>query len=139
MRTLGIDHGSVRIGLAVSDELGMIAQPLEWVAAVPFEAFVRRLEGLLEEKQVSRIVVGLPRNMDGSYGPAAAAVREFVAALAAVVRVPIKTWDERLTTAQAHRALASAGVRHRKRRGAVDAMAAAILLQSYLDAQAALG
>ena len=78
MRILALDHGSVRIGVAVSDELKIIAQPLEFIAAEPFAAFLERLQQILREKEVELIVVGLPRNMNGSYGPAAQKVQEFV-------------------------------------------------------------
>jgi len=133
MRILAIDHGSRRIGIAVSDELKMIAQPLEFIPAEPFADFLARLQELLEEKEVELILVGLPRNMDGSHGPAAQKVQEFIAALKSNVTVPIRTWDERLTSAQANRLLIQGNVRRDKRKEKVDKMAAAILLQSYLD------
>ena len=133
MRILAIDHGSKRIGIAVSDELKMIAQPLEFILAKPFPAFLARLQELIRDKEVESILVGLPRNMDGSYGPAAQKVQEFVVALKGVLSVPIKTWDERLTSAQANRLLIQGNVRRDKRKEKVDKMAAAILLQSYLD------
>ncbi len=136
MRVLALDPGSVRIGVAISDELGMIAQPLEFIAAEPFADFLERLQQLLASRSVELIVVGLPRNMDGSYGPAAVKAQEFVAALEAAVPIPIRTWDERLTSVQANRLLTEANVRRDKRKGKVDQMAAAILLQSFLDAQA---
>lgn len=134
MRTLAIDHGTVRIGLAISDELGMIAQPLEFVLAEPADKFQARLKEVITEKQVELLLVGMPRNMDGTYGPAAIKVREFIEVLKTVVTVPIKTWDERLTSAQANRLLIQADVRRDQRKQKVDKMAAAILLQSYLDA-----
>ena len=133
MRILAIDHGSKRIGIAVSDELKMIAQPLEFILAEPFPAFLARLQELIRDKEVESILVGLPRNMDGSYGPAAQKVQEFVVALKGVLSVPIKTWDERLTSAQANRLLIQGNVRRDKRKEKVDKMAAALLLQSYLD------
>jgi putative holliday junction resolvase len=133
MRILALDHGSRRIGVAVSDELKMIAQPLEFVPAEPYAGFLARLKELLLEKEVELVLVGMPRNMDGSYGPAAQKVEEFVAALAASITVPIKTWDERLTSVQANRLLIQGNVRRDKRKEKVDKMAAAILLQSYLD------
>jgi putative Holliday junction resolvase len=133
MRILALDHGTKRIGLAVSDELGVIALPLEFVPAEPFEKFLARLGEVIAEKNVEQLLVGMPRNMDGSYGPAAEKVREFVAALKAAVAIPIKTWDERLTSAQANRFLIQANVRRDKRKEKVDQTAAAILLQSYLD------
>lgn len=133
MRVLAIDHGTKRIGIALSDELKMIAQPLEFIPAEPFAAFVERLKAILREKEVEQIVVGMPRNMDGSYGPAAQKVREFVTALKEAVTIPIQLWDERLTSAQANRLLIQSDVRRDKRKEKVDKMAAAILLQSYLD------
>ena len=136
MRVLAIDHGSKRMGIAVSDELKMIAQPLEFIPAEPFPAFLARLEEIIRDKEVESILVGLPRNMDGSYGPAALKVQDFVAALKGALSVPIKTWDERLTSAQANRLLIQGNVRRDKRKEKVDKMAAAILLQSYLDSLA---
>jgi putative Holliday junction resolvase len=133
MRILALDHGTKRIGIAVSDELKIIAQPLEFVPAEPFAVFLKRLKELLAEKEVEMVLVGMPRNMNGSYGPAAAKVEEFVAALRVAVTVPITTWDERLTSAQANRFLIQGNVRREKRKEKVDKMAAAILLQSYLD------
>jgi putative holliday junction resolvase len=133
MRILALDHGTKRIGVAVSDELKMIAQPLEFIPAEPFAGFLERLRALLVAKEVELIIVGLPRNMDGSYGPAVVKVQDFVAALKNAVTVPIKTWDERLTSAQANRFLIQGQVRREKRKEKVDQTAAAILLQSYLD------
>jgi putative Holliday junction resolvase len=139
MRILALDHGTRRIGVAISDELKMIAQPLEFIAAEPFIEVVARLKQIIQEKQVELIVVGMPRNMDGSYGPAAARVQEFVSELKKMVPLRIKKWDERLTTAQANRVLIGANVRRQERKQKVDKMAAAILLQSYLDAIGATG
>ena len=137
MRILALDPGSKRVGVALSDELKLIAQPLEFIPAEPFAAFLNRLKTLLQEKAVELILVGMPRNMDGSYGPAALKVQEFVAALRTALTVPIKTWDERLTTAQANRLLIQGKVRRDKRKIKVDQTAAAILLQSYLDSLSA--
>jgi putative Holliday junction resolvase len=137
MRILALDHGTKRIGVALSDELKMIAHPLEFVPAEPFVGFLDRLKELLSEKEVELILVGMPRNMNGSYGPAAFKVEEFVATLRRSVTVPVKTWDERLTSAQANRYLIEGNVRRDKRKEKVDQMAAAILLQSYLDSLAA--
>ena len=85
MRILALDHGTKRIGIAVSDELKMIAQPLEFVPAEPFEQFAARLQDLISEKEVELILLGMPRNMNGSYGPAAEKVEEFAAALKAAL------------------------------------------------------
>jgi putative Holliday junction resolvase len=133
VRILALDHGTKRIGVAVSDELKLIAQPLEYIDTEPFADFLHRLKQLLREKEVELILIGLPRNMDGSYGHAALKIQQFVAALNGALTVPIKTWDERLTSVQANRLLIDAGVRRDKRKQKVDKMAAAILLQSYLD------
>ena len=121
------------MGIAVSDELKMIAQPLEYIPAEPFAKFLERLKELLRDKEVELVVVGLPRNMDGSYGPAALKVQDFVAVLKGAITIPIKTLDERLTSVQANRFLIEGNVRREKRKEKVDKMAAAILLQSYLD------
>jgi putative Holliday junction resolvase len=136
VRVLAIDHGSKRMGLALSDELKLIAQPLEFFPAEPLAAFVARLQELIRQKEVEQILVGLPRNMNGSYGPAAEKVQEFVAVLQGALTVPIKTWDERLTSVQANRMLIEGQVRRQARKGKVDQTAAAILLQSYLDSLA---
>lgn len=135
MRVLGLDPGSKRVGVALSDELGMIAQPLDYLSAEPFDEFSAQLLRLITERGVELIVVGLPRNMDGSYGPAAEKSKLLVEKLGERTAVPIRTWDERLTTAQANRVLIAGNVSRQKRKEKVDKMAAAILLQSFLDAQ----
>ncbi len=133
MRVLALDYGTKRIGVALSDELKMIASPLEYIPAEPVDEFLTRLESIVRERNVESILVGLPRNMDGSLGPAAEKVRDFVEILRGRFSVPIRTWDERLTSAQANRLLIESGVRRDVRKQQVDKMAAAILLQSYLD------
>ena len=133
MRILALDHGTKRVGVAVSDELKVIAQPLEYIPAGRFADFLTRLKDIIREKEVELILIGMPRNMDGSYGPAALKVQEFVAVLQDAIAIPIKTLDERLTTVQAHNALIQGNVRRDKRKEKVDKTAAAILLQSYLD------
>ena len=133
MRVLALDHGTKRIGVAISDELGIIAQPLEFIPAEPIEVFYHRVTIILAEKQVGEIVVGMPFNMDGSIGPAAVKVERFVAELKTRVTQPVHTCDERLTTCEAEDLLISAGNRRRKRKQVIDKMAAAVLLQSYLD------
>jgi putative Holliday junction resolvase len=133
MRILALDHGTVRIGIAVSDELKMIASPLENLPAEPYATFLERFQQILRDKEVELILIGMPRNMDGSYGEAAQRVRDFTAKLKESVTVPIRSWDERLTSAQANRYLAEGGASRQQRKDKVDGMAAAILLQSYLD------
>ncbi len=134
LRILSLDHGSKRIGVAISDELKMMAHPQEFILAESMPAFVERLRAILAEKPCELILVGMPRNMDGSFGPAAEKVREFIAMLQPLVTIPIKTWDERLTSTQANRMMIEGNVRRDQRKLKVDAMAAAVLLQSYLDA-----
>jgi putative Holliday junction resolvase len=136
MRILALDHGTRRIGVAVSDETQTIAQPLEFIPAEPFAKFLERLKVILAEKQVDLILLGMPRNMDGSYGPAAEKVQTFAGVLKSAITVPLKFWDERLTSTMANRILIQGHVRRQQRKEKVDKMAAAILLQSYLDGKA---
>jgi putative Holliday junction resolvase len=136
MRILALDHGTKRIGVAASDALKLLAQPLEFIPAGSFDAVLARLRQLIVEKDVELIVIGLPRNMDGSDGPAARAVRDFVDRLRNQITVPLVTWDERLSSVQAQRLLRQAGHKAKQQKGKVDASAAAILLQSYLDSLA---
>ena len=134
MRILALDHGTRRIGVALSDETKTIAQPLEYIPAEPAADFLVRLKQILADKQVEQILIGMPRNMDGTYGPAAQKVKDFVEFLKTEgITTPIKLWDERLTSSMANRVLIEGGVRRDKRKEKVDKMAAAILLQSYLD------
>lgn len=136
MRALGIDLGSKRIGVAVSDPTGMIASPLEVVTRSGQSAGDhRRLLRLAEEWEVDRIVVGLPLSMDGSEGPAARAALEEIEQLRRVSAVPVATYDERLTTVTAERHLTEMGLDGRQRRGVIDKLAAAVMLQAWLDGQ----
>jgi putative Holliday junction resolvase len=134
-RVLGVDHGQARIGLAISDELGMLAHPLETVAAKPPDAALKRIALLAKEKDVSAVVVGLPRHMSGASGTAAADVEAFAAKLRPLLRCEVVMWDERLTTTAAHRALRDAGKKTRATRGVVDQVAAQMILQGYLDSR----
>ena len=135
MRILALDHGSRRIGVAVSDEMKIIATPLEYIPAEPMDKVIERIRQLIQGKEVELILIGMPRNMDGTLGPAAETVNAFIAALQPAIATPIKKWDERLTSVMANRALLEGNVRRQDRKEKVDKMAAAILLQSYLDAQ----
>ena len=134
---MALDHGTRRIGVAVSDEMKMIATPLEYIPAEPMEKVIERLQQLIREKEVELILVGMPRNMDGTYGPASEKVNAFIAKLQPHIQTPIKKWDERLTSVMANRALLQGNVRRDQRKEKVDKMAAAILLQSYLDSRPA--
>lgn len=133
MRVLAVDPGSKRVGIAVSDPTGTIAQALPTVAAEPRDTLATRLTALAKEKGATRIVVGWPRRLDGSDGPEARAARELAAALRDASGLPVELVDERLTTAQAERAMIGGGVKRARRREAIDGVAAALLLQSHLD------
>ena|SRR5205085_10211662 len=130
---LGIDFGHARIGVAVSDELRMLAHPVETIPASSAKQAVNRVASLAQEKNVERIVVGVPKLMSGELGSAAAEVLSFVEAIRKAVRCEVVTWDERLTTVAAHRALRDAGKKTRATRGYVDQVAAQMILQGYLD------
>ena len=134
MRALGIDLGSRRIGVAVSDSGGTLASPLTVLQRSGDSGADRRaIARLVAEEEAERVVVGLPLSLSGASGPAAEAARVEAAALAAELPVPVETWDERLTTVEAHRSLAAGGKRSRQRRDVVDKVAAAVMLQSWLD------
>ena len=132
-RILGLDVGTVRVGVALSDPLGIAAQPFEVIDRRVVEPFGRVAE-IVKENGVERIIVGRPLRLSGEAGPAAAMVDVFVSALAEKVDVPIELWDERMSTAQAERAMIEGGARRETRRKNIDKVAAALILQSYLDA-----
>jgi len=132
-RALGIDLGEARIGLAISDELGMLAHPLETVRVRETPDVISHIAGIVTRDDVNVIVVGLPRNMDGSYGPAAEKARAFAEKLRAKTNAEITFWDERLTSVAAQRALHEAGRNTKKSRPVLDQVAAQLILQGYLD------
>ena len=133
-RLLGFDLGTKTIGLAVSDSMLMVSSPLETLRRTKFTADAEKLLALIAEKGVGGLVLGLPRNMDGSEGPRAQSTRAFANNMAGKVDLPITFWDERLTTAEAERVLIDQADMNRKRRGEViEKMAASIILQNYLD------
>ena len=133
-RLLGVDYGSVRVGLAVSDADRRIASPLETRARRDAEQDARYFRALAEAEEAGGIVVGLPVHTDGREGVKAAEARQFGAWLAEVTGLPVRYWDERFSTAQAESALWAAGLTHKKRKERRDRVAAQIMLQSYLDA-----
>lgn len=134
-RALGLDLGSKRIGVAVADRTGTIASPLQ---VLPRSGSVKRdhlaIAELVAEEEAEIVVVGLPLNMNGSSGPAAKAAIDEAAALATVVGVPVVTFDERRTTVTADQAMIEANMRAQARRRIVDKIAAAVMLQNWLDA-----
>lgn len=137
-RSLGLDHGDARIGVALSDDLGMLAHPHSTIQ-VAEGGVIEKITALVEKERVGTIVLGLPRNMDGTYGPAAEKVRAFAEQLRAAVPCPVKMWDERMTTQAAQRGLHAAGRNTKQSREVIDQAAAVLILQGWLDAQAMLG
>jgi putative Holliday junction resolvase len=133
-RIMGLDIGGVRTGVAVADELGITASPVGFVPRGPRDR--EELRALIARYGITRLVVGLPANMSGREGPQAVDVRAYAAALASDLGLPLDYWDERLTSTMAERALIEGGMRRAKRREQIDAVAAAIMLQNYLDAEA---
>lgn len=161
---LGVDVGSVRVGLAASDPHGMLATPVETLArdtstttsdgfATPstpgkgdkrtgsggVPADLRRIADEVAEREAIEVLVGLPRSLSGGEGPAATAARQYATRLAALVDVPVRLVDERLSTVAAHRSLRDAGMKGRKQRAVVDQVAAVVLLQNALDAERSTG
>jgi putative Holliday junction resolvase len=131
VRAVGIDLGSTRIGVAVSDPSGVLASPYEVVPRD--ERSHDRLRAIVGEVGAERVIIGLPLSLDGRKGRAAQAIEAEVAELRAVFDVPVELYDERFTTVTAHQQLAASGKRSRARRATVDQAAAAVLLQSWLD------
>jgi putative holliday junction resolvase len=132
---MGLDVGERRIGVAIADELGTIASPLAIVERG--EGDLAEIEALAAARGVSHLVVGLPTGLSGREGPQAATVRAFAEALETAVApdIQVEFWDERLTTTVAERALREGGGRRNRRKGEIDAVAAAVILQGYLDAR----
>ena len=130
---LALDFGRARIGVAISDDLQFLAHPLETISTN--EGPESRIAKIVDEKHVDHIVAGIPRQMNGRIGTAATEVLQFVEKLRAILPCPVVTWDERLTTVAAHRALRDAGKKTRHTRGYIDQVAAQMILQSYLDSR----
>ena|SRR5437899_9081396 len=131
---LALDFGRARIGVAISDELQLLAHPLETIPANQRPA--ARVAEIVHEKKVDHVVAGIPKRMNGEIGSAATEVLQFVEKLRAILPCPVVTWDERLTTVAAQRALRDAGKKTRHTRGYVDQVAAQMILQTYLDHRA---
>ena len=131
-RILALDPGSKRIGVALSDEMGWIAQPLETFERRSVEKDVAHIQQLVRQHDVCRVVMGLPLQLDGRMGAQAEGVQRLIETLQRTLSVPVIAWDERLTTKSAEQMLIEADVSRKKRKGTVDRVAAALLLQSYL-------
>jgi putative holliday junction resolvase len=135
MRILAIDFGKKRIGLAISDELGWTAQGLDTLERRDTASDLDYLVAIIADREVSEVVVGLPKDQYGEIGPAAREVLAFIDLLKEKVCIPIETWDERFTTVAATRSLIEADVSRKKRKKVVDKLAAILILQGYLDSR----
>jgi putative Holliday junction resolvase len=133
MRVLGLDLGARRIGVAVSDPMGWTAQGLPTIERRSEQQVIAEIRRLVGELGVGRIVVGLPRNMDGTIGPEARKALTFVDKLRAALGLPVETWDERLTTVAAHKSMREGNLSRARRKRTVDRIAAQLILQGYLD------
>lgn len=136
MRIMGLDVGDKTIGVALSDPLGWTAQGLEVIRRVNIEQDFKRLQEIVNEYGVEKFLVGMPKNMNGTVGPQGEKVLAFIEQLKGRFDLPITTWDERLSTVAAERMLIQADVSRSKRKKVIDKMAAAVILQGYLDAGA---
>jgi putative Holliday junction resolvase len=133
MRYLGLDLGRATIGLALADDVLRTAQPLETVRRSGEEADLAALRRVADEYEVSRVVLGLPLNMDGSEGASARIARSFASKIEAALGMPVQLFDERLSTFEAESRLRARGLSAREQRGVIDAEAAAVILQDWLD------
>lgn len=133
MKIMAVDYGDVRTGIAFSDVRETLASPYTVIKETYQPKLIERLCEIIKKENAERIVVGLPRNMDGSYGFRAEACREFGNALQAKSEIPVEFQDERLTTVMAHNILSANNVKGKKRKDTVDAVSAVMILQSYID------
>lgn len=135
MRIIGLDYGEARIGVAVSDMLGTIANPLDTICEHDREKQLEKVIAVIEREKAEKIVVGLPKRMDGTMGHRAEYTKEFAEELSSRCNLPLVMWDERLSSSEAHRMLETGGVSGKKRKTKVDKIAAVLILQTYLDSR----
>lgn len=133
MRILAVDYGDARTGLAVSDRSGFLASPVGTIPERNAERLAQKIAAAAKEQEAEEIIVGLPVNMNGTYGPRAEKCREFGELLKEVTGLPVTMWDERSTTVTAHQILNTTNVRGKDRKAVVDTVAAVVILESYLD------
>lgn len=133
MRIMGIDYGEKRIGVAISDPLGISAQGLPTIERTNIQKDIQKILNIIREKEVIEIVVGLPRHMNNTLGKKAQTVTAFVDLLKKHVTIPVNTIDERLSTVRAHKAMLEGDLSRKKRKDRVDMIAAQLILQGYLD------
>lgn len=132
-RCLGIDHGEKRIGLAVSDELGLIAHGLPILQWTTLHGVIEAIAKVVREREVVEVILGLPRNMDGTMGPKGVQAERFAQMLRDRLKINVSTWDERLTTVQARRLVPDDALSRKKRRDHINVVAAQLILQAWLD------
>ncbi|MEW6374541.1 MAG: Holliday junction resolvase RuvX [Thermodesulfobacteriota bacterium] len=133
MRIMGLDIGSHTIGLAMSDELGVTAQGLKTIKRKSLEEDLREILVIIDQFKIEKIVVGLPKNMDGTLGKQAEMVFQWINAAKGKIHLPVVAWDERLSTVEASKILLKADLSRKKRKGVIDKLAAVLILQGYLD------
>jgi len=133
MRVMGLDVGTRTIGIAISDELGLTAQGLKTLRRKSMEDDLKEIAAIINQFEISKIVVGLPKNMNGTLGSQAETVLKWMEILKDRLQVPVVTWDERLSTVGASRVLLEADLSRRKRKKVIDKLAAVLILQGYLD------
>lgn len=136
-RIVGLDVGDVRTGVALSDELGIVATPYDTIALDSLDAAVRAVKDIVEAQEAVRVVVGLPLDQNGEIGPQAQRVLKFIEALKAISHIEVVTQDERFSTQAARRGLRDAGVKAKKQKKVIDQLAAQQILQLYLDRESA--
>ena len=136
MRIMGLDVGEKRIGIAISDQMGWTAQGHSVLVRGKLQDDMNHLAGLCAEFEIEKIVLGFPRNMNGTVGPKGVEIQEYGRVLQEYLALPLEYWDERLTTVAAQKVLLEANVSRRKRKGVIDKLAAVNILQGYLDRQA---
>jgi putative holliday junction resolvase len=137
-RVLGLDIGTVRIGISVSDETGLIARGLATLQRHSWKKDLEAISNLVEEYQVCKVVAGFPLNMDGSHGTMVELVNDFVERLKEVIAVPVELFDERLSSSAAERVLIDGGMQRSRRKKVIDQLAAVVILQNFLDRENAL-
>ncbi|MDI6600720.1 MAG: Holliday junction resolvase RuvX [Thermoanaerobacteraceae bacterium] len=135
MRILGIDLGDKTIGLAVSDPTGLFSQPVKTLNRIGIKKDIEAVKEVITEYQIEKIVIGLPRNMNGSLGPQSEKIMQFANSLKEVTGLEVVLWDERLTTVAAEKVLLEADLSRKKRKRVIDSVAASIILQGYLESQ----
>ncbi|MFH1238496.1 MAG: Holliday junction resolvase RuvX [bacterium] len=135
MRIMALDVGEKTIGVAVSDPLGYTAQGIVTIARRNLKDDITQLKVLIDKYEVSEIIVGFPKNMDGSIGKKAEEVERFIEAIGQDIKLPVKKWDERLTTVAGHKILLEGDMSRKKRKKVIDKLAACLILQNYLNRQ----